>query len=158
MTSLENKPIQIGMYERDKSTAMRTIDDILNWKGNTSYSLIVGGPVLETISLMDREEADVLLFIEAGNLVVMVSEGDSTRKVILARKSLNESQLRSILSKTVIYPSNTEDVKELRAPMHQKYLRYFPIMLEGLLVGEISLEDFSGIFLLEREGSLQQGG
>ncbi len=143
-------------YERDEWTVMRTIDDLLNWKGKTTYSITVGGPVLETIPLMDREEADVLLYIEAGNLVIMVSEGNSTRKVILARESLNESQLRKILSKTVIYPSNAEDVKELRAPMHQKYLRYFPIMLEGLSVGEISQEDFIGIFLLEREAFLQQ--
>ncbi len=124
---------------------MRTIEDVLELNKQPAYIFTAEASILETIQSINHKEMRVLLWIEAGNMIVMKSNGDLKSKVILARKSLNEWQLREILAKMVIYPSNKADDGEPITHAQEQYFRNIPIMLGGFLTGEILIEDFTRI-------------
>ncbi len=126
---------------------MRTIEDVLELNQQPAYIFTADASILETVQSINRKEMKALLLIEAGNIIVMISNGDLKSKVILARKSLDERQLREILAKMVIYPSNRAEVSETITYMQEQYFRYIPIMLGGFMTGEILIEDLTQIIL-----------
>lgn len=130
---------------------MQAIDDLLKMKGQPAYSITTDAPILDTIQLAAQKEVEALLYLEAGRLVVMVSQGDVNRKLILARKSLSETLLRGIISRIDLHPTSSEEVGEEAMDLsHEKPDRCLPIMIDGYLVGKISMGDLTRIVLADQ--------
>ena len=131
---------------------MEAIDELLKLKGQLSYSITTDAPIVDTIQLAARKEVEALVNLEAGKLVMMVSQGFGDRKLILAKKSLNETLLRGIISRIDIHTSD-EWVSEAPVGLPNERLeRRLPILLDGFPIGTISMGDLASIILSEQEG------
>jgi CBS domain-containing protein len=99
--------------------------------------------VFEAIQLMDSKNIGSLLVLNAnGKIAGIFAERDCFRKVILAGKSPNDIQVRSVMTKKVIYASPEDTVDECMALMTQKRIRHLPVIDgQGRIVGIISIGD-----------------
>jgi CBS domain-containing protein len=92
---------------------------------------------------MDSKNIGSLLVLNAnGKIAGIFAERDCFRKVILAGKSPNDIQVRSVMTKKVIYASPEDTVDECMALMTQKRIRHLPVIDgQGRIVGIISIGD-----------------
>ncbi len=130
-----------------ESARMRTMDEILSLKERPVCSIRQNVPILDTLQLLVNSKAEALLFLEAGNLVTIVLEEGSNRRMTLAKKSLFENQIGEIMTKMVKYSTQEEAIEAYLAPKQELSVRHLPIMINGCLVGTISIDDYTRIIL-----------
>lgn len=119
------------------------INQLLMQKGREIISASPTTSVFEAIQLMDSKNIGSLLVLNAnGKIAGIFAERDCFRKVILAGKSPNDIQVRSVMTKKVIYASPEDTVDECMALMTQKRIRHLPVIDgQGRIVGIISIGD-----------------
>jgi IMP dehydrogenase len=119
------------------------INQLLMQKGRDIISVSPATSVFDAIQLMDTKNIGSLLVLNAnGKIAGIFAERDCFRKVILAGKSPNDIQVRSVMTKKVVYASPEDTVDECMALMTQKRIRHLPVIEDqGRIVGIISIGD-----------------
>jgi CBS domain-containing protein len=97
--------------------------------------------VIDALKLMAEKDVGALLVLGAGRLAGIISERDYARKVILKGKSSLQTPVREIMTQGVVTvrPGNT--VEECMGLMTEKRIRHLPVVVEGQVVGVISIGD-----------------
>jgi len=108
--------------------------------------------VKDAITRMTDGQLGTLLVLEAGKLFGIVLEGDSFRKVILTGKSFDDAAIREIITRNTIEASPDQTVEKCLAITQKNHVRHLPIVVDGFMIGTISMEDLARIILLEKEG------
>lgn len=119
-----------------------SVNSILNEK--KSHRVWTIGPdatVFEAIELMSTRNVGALPVVRDGNLVGIVSERDYTRKVILKGRSSRETPVSSIMTREVITVSPSINVVKCLQMMTDKSVRHLPVLVEGELIGIVSIGD-----------------
>ena len=98
------------------------------------------------------------LVLGAGRLKGIISERDYARKVILKGKSSLQTPVREIMTQGVVTvrPGNT--VEECMGLMTEKRIRHLPVVVEGQVVGVISIGDVVKASLDAKDFVIQQLG
>ena len=121
---------------------MSKIKEILKSKGSEVWSIGPANSVYQAIEMMALKGVGALTVLsDQGQLVAIVSERDYARKVILLGKSSNTALVSEIMTRDVIYIDPENRVEECMALMSAKRVRHLPVLLEGKLVGMISVGD-----------------
>jgi CBS domain-containing protein len=121
--------------------AMITVEQILRHKGRAFWSVSPNAMVIDALRLMAEKDVGALLVLEAGSLVGIISERDYARKVILKGRSSLQTPVREIMTQAVLFVRPGQTVEECMALMTEKRIRHLPVLLEGQVVGVISIGD-----------------
>ena len=135
---------------------MTRVCDLLNDKGRDVWSLTPDATVYEAIDLMAQRGVGALLVMEGERLVGIVSERDYARKVILQGKGSRETLVREIMSNPVICAGPEVTVEQTMVLMTEKRIRHLPVVVEGRVVGVISIRDVVLGIIDDKEFLIQQ--
>jgi CBS domain-containing protein len=135
---------------------MKQISDLLHAKGRHVWSLSPDATVYEAIEQMAQRECGALLVMEDGELVGIVSERDYARKVILKGKASKETLVREIMSSPVICATPNLTVDQTMSLMTEKRVRHLPVVVDGLVLGVISIGDVVRGIIDDKEFDIQQ--
>lgn len=117
------------------------VRDILNQKGNDTYSIESYKTVFEAIKKMSDYKIGALLVIDDGNLLGIISERDYRDKVILMGRQSKSTPVKDIMSDQVVCVSSDDNVQICMKLMTLRRIRHLPVMDENNLNGMISIGD-----------------
>ena len=120
------------------------------------HSIAPDNTVYESIALMARLEIGALLVMSGGQLVGILSERDYTRKVILMDRSSKTTKVSEIMSSNVIHVTPDADINECLNLMSANNIRHLPVMIEGRVVGVISIMNVIRSIITDKEFIIQQ--
>jgi CBS domain-containing protein len=129
------------------------IADILRRKGKTVATVGPDVTVTELLGELAGHNVGALPVIDGGNLIGIVSERDVVRRLHAGGPALLEARVADIMTTDVITCSPGDDVGDLAAVMTARRFRHIPVVVEGELVGIVSIGDVvkARIDLLESE-------
>lgn len=133
-----------------------TISEILRFKGTQAWSTTPGATVFEAIQLMADKNVGALLVLDGEKLCGIVSERDCMRKVELKGRSASETQVREILSGSVIHVSPGHSVEECMRLMTDKHIRHLPVLEGERVVGVVSIGDLVNWIISAQSTTIQQ--
>ena len=114
---------------------------LLDDKGSGVWSVHPDDTVLDAIKLLAQKDIGALIVIENDKPVGIFTERDYARKVYLRGKSSLDTAVRKIMVSPVICVSPDQSVNECLALMTEKRFRHLPVVIDGRLVGMVSIGD-----------------
>jgi CBS domain-containing protein len=134
---------------------MATVQNLLDRKGTSVWSIAPGASVESALSLMSQKDVGALLIMDAGKIVGIFSERDYVRKIISNSRFSMATPVKEFMSHPVFYVSSRQTVEECMSLMTAKHIRHLPVMEGEKLVGLISIGDVVKQVITEKEGTIQ---
>jgi CBS domain-containing protein len=120
---------------------METIAHILNEKGAKVHHAPPGTTVLAAVEKMCAERVGALLVCEEGRPVGLFTERDLMTRVILNRMDPATTLVEEVMSRDVVVVEPATHAEEAMAVMTERRCRHLPVVVEGRVVGLISIGD-----------------
>lgn len=119
-----------------------SINSILKEKKTSGvWTIGPSATVFEAIEMMSSRNVGALPVTEGEQLIGIVSERDYTRKVILKGRSSRETPVSAIMTEEVISVDPSINVVSCLQMMTDKSVRHLPVLVDGKLVGIVSIGD-----------------
>jgi CBS domain-containing protein len=99
--------------------------------------------IREAVKLMNQHEIGCVVAVQAGEIVGIITERDLLKKVLEASKDPTKVKVREIMSKKLIVGTPTMDVTEAARIMLKRNIKKLPIVVDGRLVGIVTLTDIA---------------
>lgn len=132
------------------------IGEILGHKGANIWSVSPSATVFEAIQLMAEKNIGALLVMDGEKLTGIMSERDYTRKVALKGKSSKQTQVREILSGSVVTATPFHTVEECMRLMTEQRVRHLPVVDGSRIVGVISIGDLVNWTISSQHSTIHQ--
>ena len=120
---------------------MSTAREILRVKGSEVWCIKPDASILQAIEKMAEKEVGALLVMDSEKLVGIITERDYARKVALEGRSSRDSQVRDIMSASVLCAKPEQTVEECMAMMSDKHARHLPVVDHKKVIGLVSIGD-----------------
>lgn len=120
---------------------MGTVEHLLANKGYKIWSISPEDTVYNAIKLMADRDVGALPVVRNNQLVGILSERDYTRKVILQDRHSQDTRVMDIMTRDVFHISPSMSIDECMRIMSKNHFRHLPIVLDGELIGIISIMD-----------------
>ena len=117
------------------------IVSILNNKDNHIWSIGPEETVYDAIALMADKRIGALLVVTENRLIGIITERDYARKVILHGRSSRDTQVREIMTRSLITVTPDHTVDECMRLVTEHRIRHLPVLDDDKLVGLISIGD-----------------
>jgi len=133
-----------------------TIQNILNLKGRTIWSVSPDATVFDAIQMMAEKNVGALLVMQDEKLVGIISERDYTRKVALRGKASKDTAVREILSGQVVHVAPNRTVEECMHLMTDHRIRHLPVLEGEKVIGIVSIGDLVNWIISAQTTTIQQ--
>src|SRR5262245_20539395 len=124
--------------------AYRPLHQILASKLGVLWTVDPLDSVLTALQRMDDKNIGILLVMEQTALDGVLTERDCARKVVLARKSPEQTPVADIMVRNVITVDLTHTFGDCLRLMHQHGIRHLPVVDKGKVVAVVSIRDLLG--------------
>lgn len=121
--------------------AYRPLQQILSSKLGVLWSVDPLDSVLTALQTMADKNIGFLVVLEQGALVGVLSERDCARRVVLARKSPEQTPVADIMVRNVITVDLAYAFADCLRLMHQHGIRHLPVVDKGKVVAVVSIRD-----------------
>ncbi len=135
---------------------MQTIKQVLAKKGSEVFSTSPSVAVIEAVKVMAEKKVGALLVLEDGKLKGIISEQDYTRKVILTCLDADRMLVEDIMTRQIVVTRPDQSIQEVMAIMTDKRIRHLPVMVDGELVGLVSIGDLVKEVISEQQFMITQ--
>lgn len=130
---------------------MGAVSNLLDSKGYDVLTVRPDQPVHEAIEQMEDISAGTSVVMEGGEVVGIISERDVIRKVVLKGKSIDDVQVKDIMSKSLTTITTETSLDECMQLMTQKRIRHLPVMRDKQLCGIVSIGDVVKYLIVEKD-------
>jgi CBS domain-containing protein len=117
------------------------VRSLLRQKGNAVWSIAPDTTVYRAIELMSEKRIGCLVVMAGEHLAGIVSERDYARKVILMGRSSQQTLVREIMSKPVLFVTPEQTIDDAMRLMTTRRVRHLPVMEGESVNGVISIGD-----------------
>jgi CBS domain-containing protein len=135
---------------------MTRVEDLLQAKGRTVWSISADASVYEAIRMMADRGVGALPVVAAEKLAGIVSERDYARKVILQGKSSKDTPVRDIMTGTVYFVHPEQSIEQCMVLMTDKRIRHLPVLDGEHLAGIVSIGDLVKAVIAEQQIRIEQ--
>ncbi|WP_416424636.1 CBS domain-containing protein [Pseudomonas sp. App30] len=138
---------------------MKTVAELLKLKAQQNQQVHTIGPdqmVVEALRLMAEKNVGALPVVKDGAVVGIVSERDYARKVVLAGRSSVGTPVRDIMSAKVVTVDTHQNIDACMNMMTDGHLRHLPVVVDGQLVGLLSIGDLVKEAIAEQADLIRQ--
>jgi len=118
-----------------------TIAMVLKEKGQNIWSLDPEALVYDAIEMMANKYVGALLVTSGGKLVGIISERDYARKVILQERSSKQTQVKEIMTSSLIVVRPDQTVEDCMRLMTENRIRHLPVVENEKVLGVVSIGD-----------------
>jgi CBS domain-containing protein len=120
---------------------MDTCDDILKTKGDAVLTVAADATVLEAVQLMCARRVGALLVGSPDELEGIISERDVMTRVVLSQRSPRETKVSEVMTREVVFVELETSQREAMAMMTRIRCRHLPVVVDGRVVGMVSIGD-----------------
>ena len=135
---------------------MKTIKQLLDNKGREVYSIGPNASVLEALSVLAEKGIGALVVVEENRIIGMFSERDYARNIILKDRKSEDTLVREVMVKRVIYASPDQTVEECMALVTEKRVRHLPVLENNTIVGIVSIGDLVKSIIADQKFIIDQ--
>ena len=135
---------------------MQTVKQLLDAKGRRVIAIAPEEPVLEAIQLMADHHIGAVLVMRGDELLGILSERDSARKVILKGRSSAETAAWEIMSSPVQTVAPHDTVHTCMRLMTEKRFRHLPVVEDGKVSGMLSIGDLVRVVIEDQQQEIAQ--
>lgn len=135
---------------------MRTVRDILEYKGSSVWSVRPDDTVLHALGVMARQDIGAVVVLDGDRLCGILTERDYARRVVLAGRSSKDSAIRDVMTPEVLCVPPDATIDECLAVMTDKRLRHLPVTESGVVIGLVSIGDLVRARIAEQEYVIEQ--
>ena len=134
---------------------MKLVQHLLETKGDEVISIAREASVFDAIKLMADRAVGSLLILDGHKLKGIVTERDYARKVILKGRSSETTEVGEIMSTDVVTATTGQTVNECMTLMTEKRIRHLPVVMDGEVVGLISIGDLVQAIIAEQQEEIE---
>jgi CBS domain-containing protein len=135
---------------------MTTVQQLLDQKGHTVWSVGPEDSVFDAIKLMADRELGSVLVVEDGRLVGIFTERHYARNVFLQGRASPTTPVGDVMARRVVCARPQQTVDECMAVMTEKRVRHLPVLQRKKLVGLVSIGDLIKSKIADQEFTIEQ--
>ncbi len=135
---------------------MHTVAQLLEVKGNQIFCVAPKDSVLHAIEIMATRHVGALLVMEQAALIGIISERDYARKVILKKRSSQETPVADIMTAPAVTVTPEDSVHRCMQLMTEGRFRHLPVVRSGQVVGMLSIGDLVKAVIEEQSQHIEQ--
>ena len=120
---------------------MTTVNDILNQKQSSLWSVHPKASILDALKIMSRRDVGALPVVDEMGLVGIVTERDFIHVIAKLEQCEIDRKINRYMDKNVITVSSETTLEECMAIMANKHVRHLPVMDKKEIIGLISYGD-----------------
>ena len=118
------------------------ITEVLRRKGDTVVTITPDRTVRELLALLGEHRIGAIVVSEDGRKVAgIVSERDVVRRLPADGDGVLDAPVSAIMTAEVYTCSREDSVEDLMSAMTERRIRHVPILVDGELVGIVSIGD-----------------
>lgn len=129
---------------------MKIAEEVTKLEKLMTWSVTSETSTENVVSHITNNQLEALLVLEGDSLFGIILDG-SFKKVRLAGKPFSEAQISRIINSIIITASSRDAVAKCLELTHEKKARHLPILVDGRLVGIVSMEALAREVLSEPE-------
>lgn len=136
---------------------MTAVADILKAKGDAIVHTI--GPndsVFDALQRMADKGIGALIVMQGEEIVGIVTERDYARKIALKGRTSALTQVRDVMTTSVMFVKPAQTSEECMALMTDNRLRHLPVVKDDKLIGLISIGDLVKDIISEQKFVIEQ--
>lgn len=136
---------------------MRTVRQLLESKGSEVFAIGPDAAVIDAIRLMAEKGVGALVVLEpGGRLAGVVSERDYARKIVLEGRSSRDTPVRDIMTANPVTVAPEDAAPACMALVTNRRIRHLPVLVDGRVVGVVSIGDLVKAVIEEQQHELEQ--
>ena len=135
---------------------MAFVKEILQSKGNETYTVDVDSTVLDALNLMAEKDIGGVLVTEHGRLVGIFTERHYARKVFIKGRSSPSTLMRDVMASDLVTVTVEDNAEKCMSLMSQHGIRHLPVIRDSDLVGIVSIGDLMQSIIEDREFDVEQ--
>ena len=135
---------------------MNHVQQLLDHKGSQVVSIAPDASVFEALKLMAEKSIGSLVVMQGDSLVGVITERDYARKVIIKGRAPGDTPVAEIMSTEVVTISPGQTVKECMTIMSERRIRHLPVLVDGRVVGLISIGDLVQAIISSQQAEIEQ--
>ena len=132
------------------------ISDVLRGKGSSVATVDPGISVSGLLSSLAKHNIGAMVVVENDQVVGIVSERDVVRQLHERGAELLNATVAEIMTRSVFTCLPTDSVDSLAATMTERRIRHMPVVVDGSLVGIVSIGDVVKSRITELESDRDQ--
>lgn len=134
---------------------MVTIQNLLQVKGSTVWSIDPQTPTLEALRLMTQKGVGALLVMENGKVAGIISERDFVHRIAAQGSCDLNEPVESYMTREVITVRPDQPIEDCMELMTNRRIRHLPVMQDGELSGLISIGDVVKALISDHQWMIQ---
>jgi CBS domain-containing protein len=119
----------------------RSLRQILAAKPKALWTVGPKDSTLSAMHLMAEKNIGLVVVVEKGAIVGVLSERDCVRRLVLAGKSPEATPVADIMVRDVVKADVTSTFADCLKLMHEHRIRHLPVVENGALIGVVSIRD-----------------
>jgi CBS domain-containing protein len=139
-----------------KKGVMMSIKALLKEKGSDVWSVDLQTGLRDVLKFMDEKNIGAVLVKDENKIAGIFSERDLLRSSALKGPLPEDTPIREIMTKKVLFVSPSESIEECMFLMSAKKIRHLPVIDNDKLVGMISIGDIVDKVIESQRGSIEQ--
>ncbi len=138
---------------------MKTVSEVLKAKDKQNqevHTIEWDRTVFEALVAMSSKNVGALPVVKQGEVIGIISERDYARKLILKGLSSITTKVHEVMSAPVITVDTHKTVEACMNIMTDSHLRHLPVVVDGKLVGLLSIGDLVKEAIAEQADLIKQ--
>ena len=136
---------------------MKYVANILKSKADPGvYAIAPTASMFDALQLMAEKNIGSLIVKDGEAIVGIVTERDYARKIVLLGRTSPQTQVREVMSSSVMFVSPHHTTEQCMALMTENRLRHLPVMEDGKLLGIVSIGDLVKDIISEQQFIIEQ--
>src|SRR5260370_24123991 len=133
-----------------------TVRSVLKQKSQDIWAVSPEAWVYDAVEMMADKHVGALLVISEGKLGGMRSEREYARKVILQGKTSKQTQVKEIMTSSVIFVVPEHTVEDCMRIMTNSRIRHLPVVENEKVLGVVSIGDLVKWIISAQEETIHQ--